>query len=315
MQTAVKDSPTEQSTAPSRPKVLVVDDVMFERRFVGALAERGAGLKAVYAEDGAAALEMIALESPVVVVTDLNMKGMDGLQLVEAVRAQHPHLPVVLMTAFGSEELAVRALRAGAASYVPKSELARCLASTLTQILEAAASDNRRRRVLGCLQGRESRYRIDNDPVLITEMVSLIRRELDEIGFSDETARTRVTVAVQEALANALYHGNLEVSSDLRQGDEREFYEMAEQRRHTDPYRLRRIDVHTNVTPGEVRFVIQDEGPGFDTSRLNRLFDPEDMMRVGGRGLLLMKAFMDEVALNETGNRVTLVKRRPGGGG
>lgn len=291
------------------PKVLVVDDVPVERRFAGGLVERGAGLRAVYAANGVEAIEMIARESPAVVLTDLQMPEMDGLQLVEAVRAQHPHLPVVLMTAHGSEDLAVRSLRSGAASYVPKRDLARRLAPTLTQVLAAAAAGKRRRCLLGYLEERESRYCLENDPDMVAEMIGLISEEFDAVGFGDETARMRVTVAMQEALSNALYHGNLEISSDLRQNDERRFYELAAVRRTVDPYRDRRIRVHAKIGPGEARFVVLDEGPGFDTSRLDRPIDPEDLIRVGGRGLLLIRAFMDEVTFNDAGNQITLVKR------
>ena len=50
-------------------------------------------------------------ETPRLVVTDLRMPGMDGLELVAAVRRQYPSVPVVLMTAFGNEEIAMHALR------------------------------------------------------------------------------------------------------------------------------------------------------------------------------------------------------------
>ena len=63
-------------------------------------------------------------------------------------------------------------------------------------------------------------------------------------------------------------------------------------------------------TPTEARYVIRDEGPGFD---LNRVPDPTDMSnleRISGRGLLLINTFMDEVRHNKAGNEITMVKRR-----
>ena len=60
---------------------------------------------------------------PDLVATDLIMPGMNGLEVVEAVKLRHPHVPVILMTAFGSAGIAKRALQEGAASYVPKKKL------------------------------------------------------------------------------------------------------------------------------------------------------------------------------------------------
>ncbi len=307
----VSESAQDVASAQDRPKILVVDDVAVERRFVGGLAERGARVRVLYASDGVEAMEMIERESPAVVLTDLQMPNMDGLQLVEAIRKQHPRLPVVLITAHGSEGLSVRALQSGATSYVPKRDLARDLVPTLNQILTATAAGNRRRRLLGYLEERESRYRLENEPEMINEMIGLLGEEFDTVGFGDASTRVRMTVAMQEALSNALYHGNLEVSSDLRQEDERHFHELARHRRAIPTYRDRRILVRVKVGPNEALFNVIDEGPGFDTSRLDRPIDPEDMMRIGGRGLLLIRAFMDEVHFNKKGNEITMIKRCP----
>ena len=121
------------------------------------------------------------------------------------------------------------------------------------------------------------------------------------MGICDATARMRVGVALQEALANALYHGNLEVSSDLRQDDEREFYEPRPPPKVEEPYRDRRIHVEARLDRDAATYTIEDEGPGFDTSSLDRPIDPEDLMRIGGRGMLLIRTFMDEVSHNDGG--------------
>ncbi len=59
------------------------------------------------------------------------MPDMEGLELIRKVRAEHPQISVILVTAYGSEEVAMQALRAGAANYIPKKHLARDLVPTL----------------------------------------------------------------------------------------------------------------------------------------------------------------------------------------
>ncbi len=289
--------------------ILIVDDYPIDRRIAGSIVEKTTGFRPTYARDGREALESIARELPAVVLTDLQMPEIDGLALVQAIREKYPRLPVILMTAHGSEDVAILALRAGATNYVPKKTLGRDLAETLLRVLQLSTNDRHRRRVLSSLDCRESTFTLENDPELISPLIHLLQQELGEMDICDATVRMRVGVALQEALSNALYHGNLEVSTDLRQDDEREFYDLAAIRRDLEPYRNRRIRVQACLGRDSVTYTIEDEGPGFDTSALDRPIEPEDLMRVGGRGLLLIRTFMDEVAFNEAGNRITLVKR------
>jgi CheY-like chemotaxis protein len=289
--------------------VLVVDDSAFDHHVIERLLKPVAGLRVLYAASGREALEILERERPDVILTDLIMPEVDGLELVQQVRGRFPSIPLILMTAFGSEEAAMRALRAGAANYIPKKDLARDLVETVQQILRVAAGDRHRRALSRCLEYRESLYVLDNDPVQIACLMELIQEELDGLGILDRTVRVRVGVALQEALINALYHGNLEISSDLRQGDERAFYEAAAERRNQPPFASRRIQVRVRIDQRAATFTIGDEGPGFDTSRVGRPIEPEDLFRIGGRGLLLIRTFMDEVAFNAAGNTITMIKR------
>src|SRR5262245_56312694 len=129
-------------------KVLVVDDSPVDRRLAGSCLERRQAvtgghtptdLAPVFAANGREALDVIAREAPDLVVTDLLMPEMDGLELVREVRRRHPLLPVILVTAHGSEEVALEALRQGAASYVPKRNLTQDLLETVETVLALAA--------------------------------------------------------------------------------------------------------------------------------------------------------------------------------
>src|SRR5689334_3334319 len=74
------------------------------------------GYEVETAGNGLEALAAIERRRPDIVVTDLEMPQMNGLKLVETVKAKYASIPIVLMTAFGSEEIAALALRKGAAS-------------------------------------------------------------------------------------------------------------------------------------------------------------------------------------------------------
>src|SRR5438445_779607 len=152
---AASASPTkvwERETTPASDdrlnNVLVVDDSPVDRRLAGVVVKSNAVWTTAYATNGREALEVIRQSPPDLVLTDLLMPEMDGLALVEEIHARYPSLPVILMTAHGSEEVALQALRAGAVSYVPKKWLARDLIPAIDQALAARKASRRVGRVL-----------------------------------------------------------------------------------------------------------------------------------------------------------------------
>src|SRR5690606_14617887 len=95
------------------PAVLVVDDSATDRCLAGSLLERKLGARVYFASDGTEAVALLKQFTPDLILTDLQMPEMSGLELVQFMKKQHPLLPVILMTAEGSEETAVQALQEG----------------------------------------------------------------------------------------------------------------------------------------------------------------------------------------------------------
>jgi CheY-like chemotaxis protein len=303
-------APSAPAAGSESPLILVAEDSLLEQRYVGRILEQHGGLRVAFARNGEEALAAIAKSPPALLLTDMNMPQMDGLTLVEKVREQFPRVPVVLMTGSGSERVAVAALKAGAADYVPKQALAHDLTPVLERVLSFGQAEYRRFRVLQGMTRRSSCFVLENDPALVPPLVAQFREDLIEMGLCDLTGATRAGIALEEALLNAVYHGNLEVSSDLREGGDEAFGAVATERRTREPYASRRVRVGARLTTTHATFVIADQGPGFDVSKLPDPTDPEFLEKPSGRGVLLMRTFMDEVRYNATGNRVTLVKRR-----
>lgn len=289
--------------------VLIVDDSAVDRRLAQGVLEKNPELAFIYAVDGADGLQQIKTSPPDLVLTDLQMPVMSGLELVRAVRDQYPLIPVILMTAQGSEEIAVQALASGAASYVPKSRLARELASTVDTVLATSRAQRHHARMMECVTRNHWTFVLDNDPSLIPAIVDHLQQHITRFKLCDETGRIRTAIALEEALLNALYHGNLEVGSELRESDTRQYYALAEERRGEEPYRSRTIHFDATLNAQEMTFVVRDAGPGFDPRNVPDPTDPANLERASGRGLMLIRAFMDNVRHNDRGNEITMIKR------
>jgi len=100
-------------------KALLVDD---EKEFVSALAERlrMRGLQVQVAEDGESALSAIEADPPQVVVLDVLMPKMDGLEILRRIKRDRPHIPVILLTGKASTRDGIEGMRLGAFDYLMK---------------------------------------------------------------------------------------------------------------------------------------------------------------------------------------------------
>ena len=243
-------------------RILIVDDLLTERTLAGRLLSREPEWVLSYATNGREALKQIEAEPPDLILTDLHMPELDGLELVSAVRERFPVIPVILMTAAGNEEIAVKALRSGAASYVPKRVLAQQLVEVTAQVFATLEEESDERRLTASLS--ELGYILENDSRLTIALVSRLRHVVREAELCDETDSLRLATALNEALENAHYHGNLEISSELREDGLGAYFDLARLRRTQAPYRERRIFVHAAFCREQATFVIRDEGPGFD---------------------------------------------------
>ncbi|MHC4452227.1 MAG: ATP-binding protein [Planctomycetota bacterium] len=289
--------------------VLVVDDSNLDRTLVTEILAAGDGLDVRAVEGGQQALEVLRDYTPDLVLTDLVMPEPNGLQLVRSLKAVHPKLPVILMTSQGSEEIAMEALRAGAASYVPKASFGPELLAIVEEVLELARERQTEEELFGALVSKECAFELGSETQLLRPLVKHLQRSISQLGWCDESMCMQLGVALSEALQNALEHGNLEVSSERRKEGMGAYQALLEDRSHAEPYCSRRIRVSARFDRAEARFTVEDDGPGFDPGELPDPRAAQNLERLSGRGVLLMRTFMDEVSFNERGNVVTMVKR------
>lgn len=289
--------------------ILVVDDSPTQRKHMASVLESD-GFRVRVAATGPAAIKIVGEAPPVVVVSDVEMPEMSGLQLVQTLRGTHPSVPVVLTTSRGSEDIAAEALRIGAASYVPKRLIAKSLCQVVRQVLAATEALRSAKATAKFAVRSGIELRIGNEETLVAKVISRLEMTLIELGGFDEGCRMQVAMALDEAILNAIVHGNLEVPSSLREIDGGEsYFALIEERKQAEPYRSRGVTISLDATPEMATFVITDEGPGYDPNCLADATDEEHVEGLGGRGMLMIGAFMDEIQHNPCGNQITMIKR------
>jgi CheY-like chemotaxis protein/anti-sigma regulatory factor (Ser/Thr protein kinase) len=295
-------------------KILVVEDSSVDRLLVGSLLTRhDASWKVAYAHNGREALEQLnsrdaANRLPDVVVTDLRMPEVDGLELVRAIRKQYQQIPVVLITSYGSEQIAIEALRSGATNFSPKSSLQTDLVRTVDQVLELSKRMRYNRDPSIHPPSKQIAFVLENELSLIGPTIEHLQENLP--SWSDRD-RLQIGMALDEALVNAMHHGNLEVESSLREGEnDQKYYDTIRERRTSAPYCHRRVRIEAEFSDHHICVQISDDGPGFDPDAVPDPTAEENLHRASGRGLFLIRSFMDQVAYNKIGNQITMTKLR-----
>ncbi len=154
---------------------------------------------------------------------------------------------------------------------------------------------------------RLTQFRVPTCCRLIPKLRDRLMRGIQDYHVVEGTKENHFCMALEEALNNAFYHGNLEISSELKEDGSSRFVDLAAERELLSPWCHRNVSVTELVSPFGLWITIRDEGNGFNVqAALDRCNDPESLL-ASGRGLLLMRGFSDELFFNPAGNEVTLV--------
>jgi anti-sigma regulatory factor (Ser/Thr protein kinase) len=155
---------------------------------------------------------------------------------------------------------------------------------------------------------------IPSNPEWIAPTVEYLKQKAVLCGACQESRATKLVVALHEALTNAIVHGNLELSSDLKERSDNAFVEALAARALDPEFSSRMVMVDVDYNGERCRWTIADEGPGFNVERaLARAEQAEPDLLASGRGILLMRAFMDDVRYESNGRRVILTLKHAAG--
>ena len=294
--------------------LLIDDDPSVLDMVQSALAHYGMSVHAY--PDAVQALELI--QNPAapefdLVITDINMDGLDGFDVIHKVKAMQPRLPVVLMTGQASVEYAIRAMRMGASNLFMKPIAIRDMVQSVFHLVDLHRDFRLADDGLRGLVNERRHFLFRSDELDVPSLVRHLTDRLVPMGFASTSNLDVIAMAFHEALVNALEHGNLELESSLK-GDifaREDPYTKLRDDRMTDPtYAGRLIEVRLAMDTERFELEISDEGRGFDASRMSPLSGESDMAPHCGRGLPLIMLVMDEVHFNDKGNQIRLVLRR-----
>ncbi len=290
-------------------KILIAEDFENESIYLRSILEEK-GHEVISAENGEMALQLFQEQPVDLVITDVKMPVRDGLYLLRSIKDISPDTPVVIISALAEIDIILKALRFGACDYITKPYEAFHVFKSIDRVSRLKGLNQTEKLCIQYLKTETQTFVFDNNPDKINHMARYLCSHLDKhnLGFGSQS----IQISLIEALNNAVYHGNLEMPPEIRQlGNLKSietYQRIVRERLEQKPYSERKVTIHYMLEQEKVSYVLRDEGPGFDYNRLPDPKNPENFDKPGGRGLLMMTSFCDEVYWNKKGNQVTLVK-------
>lgn len=241
-----------------------------------------------------------------VIVTDIKMPVLDGVELLKRLREKGYDIPVIVMTGCEDLKTSIEILRLGAFDFLLKPFKAKDLFGILDKL--QAIQENKKKQIEDLpFLAENIDITIHSQTELITTAGSFLQDRVKLFCQLHKIDVRNISLCLHEALANAVIHGNLEISSSLKDESPEKFEKLLKERESIPEFANRKVIIRCQITTEELKFEIEDEGKGFDPKKLEYA-DPFRWMIPTGRGILIIVAFMDKVYWNETGNCITMIK-------
>ena len=184
---------------PATPRILVLDDELAIQQLLKVILE-GEGYEVLHTDDGGAALKLLDVPGVDLIIQDLRMPKMDGLTFLRKVKEHHPDIPVIVVTAFGTFETAVEAMRLGAYTHLNKPFDTEEIRLTVARALERIEINRKTSRT------GVSFVDIISNTALMTAVSSMIKR----VAPTDSTVLiTGESGTGKELVAHAIHHTSL----------------------------------------------------------------------------------------------------------
>jgi DNA-binding NarL/FixJ family response regulator len=233
--------------------------------------------------NGQEGLEKFKSYAPDMILTDLKMPKLTGIQLLKAVKETNPKVPVVLISGYGEIETVVEALKEGAENFLAKPLNMKVLAKVVEKSLSLKATSIKSHAAYINVN-QSTNISVPSHAELIWEVIHIISQSSVTSGFSQQELDNNLKLALVEGITNAMEHGNKWDSE-------------------------KRVEVEVVCSPELLEISITDQGEGFDPEKLPDPTLETNLLSERGRGIFLMSGIMDEVFHVPPGNQLILRKK------
>lgn len=294
--------------------ILIVDDEQIIRNVLKRKLEQTTSFEVFTADDGVPALEIFNREKIDLVISDLLMTEMNGIELLRNLKQIRPQVPVIIITGYGTLDDAIEAIHLGAEDFIKKPFDINEVIETIEKTFRKIAEEADQLEIIKFITAEDVQLEIPNDFDFLNTVINYIFSHLRARWLVQDEDLHDVKICLYEALSNAFEHGNLEITGSekltLLEQSQQVWKDFLVERMNQPEYVDRKIRVSLMITEDVLKVAIRDEGQGFDYSKRTTDIDPEELFKSSGRGLLLIQSLMDELDFEENGSIIKMTKKR-----
>ena len=288
-------------------KVLLVEDDLASMSYLEVLMKRE-GHEYQKAYDGKTGLKLFHEFKPDIVLSDINMAHMNGLEMVERIRQSQPSVIIIMLTAYNSEEYVMEAIKVGANNYLKKPVSKLHLVSLLRKYTSAIECKHTKSSICNFQTSHTFSLTFKTNIEIIPAIVSHLVAETHELFTEEE--QLDIKLGLGELILNAVEHGNMEI--DYHQKNEAiqldQLQRLYLQRFSDKKIKDRSVTINYKQDESSAEWEIIDEGDGFDPTSIPNPISEDGLMRLHGRGIFICKFQFDEMEYVGKGNRVRVKK-------
>jgi DNA-binding response OmpR family regulator len=263
------------------------------------------------AEDGVKALDVARRQDFDLIITDISLPGMSGIDFIKTLRREGNFTPFIIITGDSNIELAIDTFRMGAIDFFLKPFRVGTIKSVVEkfQSMHINKDELIHSQDLTILENKNL-FILMPKITRINYYVNLLILNLQNLPNFREEDQLAMKVTLYELISNAIEHG----TAGLNYNDKKKYLESSssdyfnyidERCKGTD----KRVRVYTSYTPTELEVTIEDDGDGFDPSKIPNPITGSSVNLYSGRGIFLTKLNIDEIHFNEKGNSVRVIRK------
>lgn len=289
-------------------KVLIVEDDPASLNYLEIILGKE-GLQYKTATNGEEGLEIFKEYKPHIVLSDINMANMNGIELLAAIKKIQPQTIVIMLTAYNSEDFVIEAMRYGANNYLKKPIFRDSIIGLLRKYKNIILSRNTHSKIQSFVKKHSFTMEIGNDMDILPYIINHLIESVELVFKEDECMGIRL--GLDEIVINAIEHGNLNITYvEKTQAIKNNTLEKLHESRRNAPENIqKKVTIQFEMNDTFCEWIIKDQGKGFNPSLIPNPILTESTESLHGRGIFITQFQFDEMEYTENGTMVRLRKK------